>query len=190
MKFWWHIEWPSTIQSKTLDKFVIKVKNNEGIISINLLEYCVVIINYAMATQMLTDGIIVSKQEYPILLNWTDNVSAMAWTKKASVPTPAGKSLSKIFCYICMNNKMACSSDYITTTDNECADLISRPKTNNKQFDFSVLFQKYSQIKSYRRFQISKDFLSCLSQALLLGLSPPLGQMPKPLQKQTEDSTL
>lgn len=190
MKFWWHIEWPTSIQSKTLDKFVVKAKIDEKIISINLLEYCVIIINYAIASHLLEKNLINTNQEYPLLLNWTDNMSAMAWTKKAAVSTPAGKALSKIFCYLCMNNDMACISDYINTTANECADLISRPLTHNNKLDFSILLQKYPQLKSYKRLQIGKEFLSCLIQALLQGHCPPLGQLPKPLQKTTGDNIL
>ena len=111
MKFWWHIEWPTSIQSKTLDKFVVKAKIDEKIISINLLEYCVIIINYAIASHLLAKNLINTNQEYPLLLNWTDNMSAMPWTKKVAVSTPAGKELSKIFCYLCMNNDMACISN-------------------------------------------------------------------------------
>ena len=96
---------------------------NNKLISIDLLEYAVVITNYAITAQIM-DSKNPNNHQYQSLLNWTDNMPALAWTKKAANSTFAGKALSKIFCSLCINNSIACTSDYINAKENLCADLI------------------------------------------------------------------
>ena len=54
--FWWYISWHNEIQSRTLKSFTVqrKIKNTDEFISINLLEFAVVIINYAAASLALS----------------------------------------------------------------------------------------------------------------------------------------
>ena len=190
LTFWWHLQWPQQIQQKTLKYFSIRVKENDKIISINLLEYAVLITNYAIVSQIVKTISTDLDVQYPILLNWTDNMSALAWTKRAAISTPAGKALTRIFCILCMNNNVSCTADYINTHDNLCADLISRVPEFKNKLDFSLLFQKFPELMSYHRLHLSKDFVSCLMQALLSGLSPALGEVPLPLQSVPEGITL
>ena len=51
MKFWWYIEWPADVQIRTL-RF-IKNNKNDDLISINVLEYAALIINFMAATYFL-----------------------------------------------------------------------------------------------------------------------------------------
>ena len=53
-KVWWHIERPKEIKVLTLKNLVVtrKCKNTSKLISINLLEFVVVIINYAATTYL------------------------------------------------------------------------------------------------------------------------------------------
>ena len=39
LKFWWHWEWPDSIQARTLSAYQLKAKIDDKLISINLLEY-------------------------------------------------------------------------------------------------------------------------------------------------------
>ena len=34
MKFWWHLQWPNEIQTKTLKYFTVQAKHNDELISI------------------------------------------------------------------------------------------------------------------------------------------------------------
>ena len=103
LKFWWFLEWPQEIKSKTLKYFDVKVKiDKTNFISINLLEYATIIINYATATQAYKEDIPVG-HVYPVFKNESDNISAVVWSKKASMSTPAGKALAKLFALICIN---------------------------------------------------------------------------------------
>ena len=174
LKFFWHVKWPKEITSKTLKYFTIRTKENEQIISINLLEYAVVIVNYAIATKIISDQKLCSKFKYQSLLNWSDNKTAISWTKKAAISTDKGKALFRIFCSICVNNNVNCISDYINTKENILADKISR---SNYLFstDLKILLQEHPELKSCRRFQLNPEFLSCITRALLLGQSPPIG---------------
>ena len=50
--FWWHVEWPSEIKRLTLKNITVTRRCNETneLVSINLLEFVVEIINYAAVT--------------------------------------------------------------------------------------------------------------------------------------------
>ena len=56
LKFWWYIHWPEEVQSKTLKYFTFNKKDptTGNLISIHLLEYAVVIINYSTASYVLS----------------------------------------------------------------------------------------------------------------------------------------
>ena len=114
-----------SIQSKSVKFFKRKAKHNGEIISINLLEYIVIIINYAISTAIFKEKILGAKFPHQTLLNWSDNRAAIAWTKQAAISTAGGKALSRIFCSISINNDLQCVSDYINTKQNVIADDIS-----------------------------------------------------------------
>ena len=92
-------------------------------------------INYAICSYFIPKS--GSSIEYPVLMNWSDNRSAISWTKRAARSTIAGKALARMFCCLAFNNPIACSADYISTSDNHCADLISRLKTD-EQTSFNI----------------------------------------------------
>ena len=178
LQFFWHLRWPKEIRSKTLKYFKIRTKEKEKIISINLLEYVVIIVNYAIVTDIVQKNNLCEKYPYQTLLNWSDNKTAIVWTKKAAISTESGKALSRIFCTLCINNNINCISEYINTHDNEIADKISR---SNQLFANNVkkLMQEHKILQNCKQYQLNPDFVSCLIQALLHGQSPPVGQLPK-----------
>ena len=178
LNFYWYIQWPQSIQSKSIKFFKRKAKFQGEIISINLLEYIVIIINYAISSHLFSSNNLGSTYKYQTLLNWSDNRSAIAWTKKAAISTAGGKALSRIFCSLSINNDLQCVSDYINTSQNIIADDISRIKTNFSEPAFTKLFQDHAALRSCARFHLNPDFLSCLTHAVLSGQSPPLQQLP------------
>ena len=178
LKFFWHIKWPESVTSRTLKYFTVRSKENDKLISINLLEYVVVIINYAIVTHIVNDSNICEKYKYQSLLNWSDNRTAICWSKKAAISTESGKALSRIFCSLCINNNINCVSDYINTKENIIADKISR-SDNLFASDLRKIMQEHIELQQCKRYQLSPAFLSCLIQALLNGQSPPLGQLPE-----------
>ena len=140
-----------------------------------------VIINYAVCSNLIQKSR--SNIEYPVLMNWPDNRSAISWTKRGARSTTAGKALvARMFCCLSFNNPVACSASYISTSDKYCADLISRLKANDQtSFNPSTLFQKYPMMRFYHHLNLSPDFLSCLMQGLLSGTYQEMGVLPLPL---------
>ena len=78
MKFWWYIEWQQEIQKQTC----CFVKNNkEGkLISINVLEYAALIINYVGDTDYYRQHT-TSADPYPVIRLYANNTTAKAWAK-------------------------------------------------------------------------------------------------------------
>ena len=178
LQFYWYLTWPESIQSKTLKFFKRKAKYNGEIISINLLEYVVIIINYAICSFIYKSKQLGHTFKYQSLLNWSDNRSAISWTKQAAISSAGGKALSRIFCSLCINNDLQCVSDYINTKENTIADDISRVKNNLCESSLKKLFQDHVALRSCGRFHLNPDFVSCLTHAVLSGQSPPLQQLP------------
>ena len=178
LKFYWYLHWPNSISSKTLKFFKHKVKQDGELISINLLEYVVIIINYAISSYFYKTDNLGRTYKYQTLLNWSDNRSAISWTKHAAKSSAGGKALSRIFCSLCINNPLQCISDYINTKENIIADDISRMKLASTS-NIDTLLQDHPVLRSCTRFHLNPDFVSCLMQALLLGHSPPLLQLPE-----------
>jgi hypothetical protein len=171
-KFWWHVEWPNEIKSLTLKNIAVSRKCNDTcqLVSINLLEFVVEIINYAAATVLFQQKLSTYEHEYPFLQNWTDNKTAKAWLRKAATRTEKGKSLQRILCSIMINNPMGIKSEYIKGEQNVIADYISRIfSSQNNASSFDTLFHKFPQMKHWLRFHPSQELLSFLSSALLAG---------------------
>ncbi len=78
--FWWHLTFPEEVKLRTL---LHKRDNADGLlISINVLKFVTVIINYCVAFHMAL-GKNPTNDPYPVLLNVTDNASALSWTMGA-----------------------------------------------------------------------------------------------------------
>ena len=179
-KFWWHIEWPSEIISLTIKHLMVsrKCRDSNKLISINLLEFAVEIINYAAVTVMFSNNKSLCEHEYPLLLNWTDNMSSKSWIKKVASKTKKGKALQRILCSIMINNQLGIETDHIPGENNILADTISRIYSSSSSVHtFDILFEKFPQIKQWKRFQPSQELLSVIYLALLKeqdpGLCPP-----------------
>ena len=78
LHIWWYIEWPHVIKSLTLKHLCItrKCPLTNKLISINPLEFVAEIITYAAVTVLFSLNPSSCSHPYPILLIWTDNMSA------------------------------------------------------------------------------------------------------------------
>ena len=173
--FWWHMEWPEEIKALTLKNLTVtrRCKVTNKLISINLLEFVVEIINYAAVTHLFQCT--PSEYEYATLLNWTDNKTAEAWIRKAATKTNKGKALQRTLCSLMINNPVSIKSDYIKGESNVLADAISRTfSTTPSKTNFDNLFNKFPQIKSWKRFHPNQELLSNLYLALLKEQDPGL----------------
>ena len=169
--FWWHLSFPDEIKHRTL---LHKQDNADGqLISINVLEFVTVIINYCAALHLiLTEN--VTNDRYPVLLNVTDNTSALSWTTGSCRKSKLGRLLARFFCSLLINSPLGINSQWISTLDNTIADDISREKTlasstnMHPSFDYSILQQRFPQLNHCRFFQPSPELISLIWDIILI----------------------
>ena len=102
--FWWYFEWPEEVQRLTLC-FKQKYKTDNGdLVSINVLEYAVMIITYIAGYHVMVQVNPSSQDPYPLLELLADNTSAESWILKASKSSFIGRTLSRIQCALMINN--------------------------------------------------------------------------------------
>ena len=148
------------------------------------------IINYAAVTILFQSNLTSCKNDYPILLNWTDNLTSKSWIKKAATKTVKGKALQRILCSLMINNPLGIIADYIPGELNVLADAISRVYTNSPSIScLNKLHQEFPQLNSWNRFHPSQELLSVLYSGLLLGQDPGLN-LPKNLGHFVQDKNI
>jgi hypothetical protein len=147
--FWWHIPFPKAVKQHTL---LHKQDNKDGLlISINVIKFVTVIINYCAALHILTTTS-VTDDPYPVLLNVTDNASVQSWTTGACKKSKVGHMLARFFCSLMINSPLAINSKWISIDKNKIADDISRIKKESANedsppfFDHSTLTQRYPEL--------------------------------------------
>ncbi|KAL7525487.1 hypothetical protein ACHAXR_003426, partial [Thalassiosira sp. AJA248-18] len=170
LRFWWHLEFPLEVILRTL---LHKKDNKDGLlISINVLEFVTVIVNYAAAYTVITTEDI-TDDPAPVVLNITDNTSAQNWTLHACKTSMIGRRLGRFFCGLLIGSPLGINSQWISTDENELADTISRVKKQNVKkssnhpsldyaFDYSLLQQNHSELKACRFFQPAPELISMI----------------------------
>ena len=167
MQFWWYIEWPENIQKRTL-RFIKNDKNNT-LISINVLEYAALILNFIAATYYFRTYHKDKSDPYPTTLLYADNSTAEAWEKLKQCKTSMiGRNLGRLQCALMINNHVGINVDHVTTKQNEIADRISRIKRETDTLpQFRQLLQDFPQLKSCRRFHPNPELVSSITAVLL-----------------------
>ena len=172
LAYWWYIEWPEEIREKTLKYYIIKKRDPSTgeLISINLLEFAVIVVNYLISSLCLNDNPDITTDPYPSLINHADNTTAVSWTRKGATSNEAGKALCKILCAARINNRLGLTAQFLPGEKNIIADRISRvhPVSGNAP-NFKKIIQEFPELANCRRFHPSKELLSCLFSALLKG---------------------
>ena len=163
--FWWYIEWPEKVRKATL-RFIKNNKNGD-LISINVLEYAALIINYVAATHSFQQKLDKSDL-HPSVLLYADNTTAESWAIKACKHSLIGRALGRIQCALMINNPVGISVAHVTTKKNVIADRISRVKKETNVIpSFHTLMQDFPQLKSCHRFHPSAELVSLVTAALL-----------------------
>ena len=147
--------------------------NKSGkLISINVLEMVCIILNFAAAICVCAfDKIDLST--HPVLLNFCDNTSACSWVNNFCKRSMIGRRLGRLFVGLLMSTKLAVQAEWISTTENEIADEISRLKRNlDGVFDYSNLKASYPSLSACRQFQPSATLLGMIWDILLSNGSP------------------
>ena len=130
-----------------------------------------IIINFAASIHCCAvDGHDLSK--FPLLLNWCDNTSAVAWINKRCKASLGGRALGRIFIGLLLGSNLGIQTDWISTFDNKIADDISRLCDENGNYDYSQLIHDHDSLTSCRQFQPSDSLLGMIWGALRTNVSP------------------
>ena len=166
----------------------LKDNSNESFISINCLEYFIIIVNYCaslvvFATRKVNDD------PHPVVLCVTDNTSALNWTLHTSKKSSIGRALARFFCGLLIGSNVGVNAKWISTIENKIADKISRLKkltsTNSKStpshntYNYANLQQEHKELKVCNFFQLSHKLVCLLLATLLTGKCPSLDQILK-----------
>jgi hypothetical protein len=120
--YWWHLPFPEEVIQQTL---MHKKDNKYGqIILINILEVVTVIINYCASLHVFMTRSI-TNDLYPVLLNMTDNASALSWTTHTCRKSKLSRLLAWFFCSLLINSPLGINSQWISANDKKIADNIS-----------------------------------------------------------------
>jgi hypothetical protein len=92
--------------------------------SINILEFVTVIINYYTALHVVRTSP-VTDDPHPIILNVTDNSSALSWTLHTCKRSKIGQMLAQFFCSLLINLPLGINSQWISAINNKITGNIS-----------------------------------------------------------------
>jgi hypothetical protein len=111
---------------------------------------------------------------YPVLLNITNNVSALSWTTGACRKSRIGCLLACFFCLLPINSPLCINSQWISMLHNAIADDISCAKNaasdhthSHPLFDYSSLQQKYPELSQCSFFWPVSELISLIWEILL-----------------------
>jgi hypothetical protein len=167
--FWWYICVPDEVVWRTLQ---FKTNNNNNmLVLINVLEFVTVIINYC-ATLFVVPTSPVTDNSHPVILNITNNSSALSWTLHTCKQSKIRQMLACFFCSLLINLPLGINSQLISTIDNKIAEDISclkKQSDNNSSpaFDYTILKQTYPELRHCSFFQIQPELISLIWDIML-----------------------
>jgi hypothetical protein len=162
--YWWIVEWPEEIFRRTL-----LPPTNKHYISNNLLEYSAQIFGLAGAILAWEQESPATRPPHPLVLLWTDNMTARAWTKKISgIKAPQGRALARLFAHLLMFSDLGVESAHIAGVLNVVADFLSRLSETHdvSSFTYSDLQTKFPWLTLSRRYVPSNELLALVCSAL------------------------
>ncbi len=175
--FWWFIPFPDEVVAQTF----LHLKNDpsQNFVSINVLEYTTIIINYCGAlTVYLEKGH--EEDPHPVVICIINNVSAKNWTMHTSKKSIIGRALAHLFCRLTIDLDVGINANWIATETNKIADAISRVKKSHTStstsfhYDFSKIKQDHADLKHCRFYHQSQELLSLIWKTMLTQKSPNL----------------
>ncbi len=138
--FWWHLPFLEEVKLCTL---LHNRDNADGLlISINVLKFVTVIINYCAALHMVLSTNF-TNNPYPVLFNVTDNASALSWNTGACHKSRIGRLLARFLCLLLINSPLGINSRWISTLHNAIANDISCAKTAASEYIHSCPYFDY-----------------------------------------------
>ena len=167
--FWWYIRFLDKVVWRTLQ---FKTSNNNGmLLLINVLEFVTVIINYCAALHVVQTSP-VTDNPHPVILNVTNNSSALSWTLHMCKRSKIGQMLACFFCSLLINLPLGINSQWISMINNKIADDISclkKQSDNNSSpaFDYTIFKQTYPELRHCSFFQIQPELILLIWDIML-----------------------
>jgi hypothetical protein len=169
--FWWHLPFPEEVK---LRRLLHKRDNADGqLISINVLEFVTVVINYcATLHTVLTKN--PTSNPYPVLLNITDNALAFSWTTGAYCKSRIGRLLARFFCSLLINphsastpSGLACFTMLLPMTFLVLRLPLQKNTNSHTSLDYSSFQQKYPELSHCSFFQPAPELISLIWEIVL-----------------------
>jgi hypothetical protein len=122
-----------------------------------------VIINYCASLHVFTTKNI-TDNPYPVLLNMTDNASALSWTNHTCRKSKLSRLLAGFFCSLLINSPLGINSRWISANDNHA----QKTSTNLlHSLDYSTLCQMYPKLIHCFFFQIQPEIILLIWKIVL-----------------------
>ena len=151
----------------------------QNVISINVLEYVTVILNYCGAlTAYLEDTM--NDDPHLVVLCVTDNISAKKWTTHTCKKSIIGQALACFLCGLIIGLQVGINAKWISTTANKIVDEISWLKKSHTStaslfcYNFSKFKQDHVELKHCRFYHLSQELLSSIWETVLTRKLPDL----------------
>jgi hypothetical protein len=160
---------------------LLHLKNDleQNFVSINVLEYVTVILNYCGAlTAYLEYGSI--EDPHPVVFCVTDNISTKKWTTHTCKKSIIGQTLARFFCGLMIGSQVGINAKWVSTTTNKIADKILRLEKSHTStaslfcYDFSKLNQDHADLKHCHFYHPSQELLSLIWETVLTRKLPDL----------------
>ena len=164
LNFWWHIVWPPQVAQYTL--VYVKTNKDGTLVSINVLEYAALLVNYAAACCYYLHNP-PRDDPFPVVRFFVDNTSSEAWGMKGCTGSLIGRALSRLQCAMMIDNNVAARTARVNTKANVIADQISRVNSaTNIAHEFPRIAQDYPELSGCRRFHPSAELISHIMDAI------------------------
>ena len=177
LDYWWTVVWPASIVARTQ-----LLSTDKHYISNNLLEYAALLIGLAGAITSWEALPANTRPEHPLVLLWTDNITARAWTRKVSgIKSPQGRALARILAHLLMFSDLGIESEHIAGIENVVADYLSRLAITHdpSSFTYHDLQTRFPWLKLSRRYVPSSELLALVCTALSsASVSIPITRVP------------
>jgi hypothetical protein len=173
LDYWWVVEWPQEIFERTLlpstDKHFIP-NNHLKYSANNHLKYSAYIFGLAGTILSWEQQPPATRPLHPLMLLWTDNMTAYEWTKKiAGIKAPQGRVLARILAHLLMFSDLGIEAKHIESILNIIADFRSWLTATHELslFTYSHLQTKFSWLMLSLHFTLSSKLLALICSALL-----------------------
>ena len=164
--FWWYLEWPLPIQTRTLRYG--KLRHDPSLISINSLKYAAQLITMLDCHLHHLDTQTSQSDAHPIYLLECNNTAGESWLNKGCTSSAAGRDLARLQAALLLHHGAGYHFGHVDTKSNVIADGISWiPSESSLSNNFLILLTQAPSLLGCRRFLPNADIVSLIVDVLL-----------------------